>query len=72
MIEFSIYMDEISNKPARILTGIEVDAGLDEIFVSLAAAGETRLPVKAGNFARFDGVLIKGKSITETIVEERS
>jgi len=64
-------MDEVSNKPARILTDIEVNAGLDEILDSLAAAGEIRLPVKAVKVARFNGVSIKGKSITETIADER-
>ena len=64
-------MDEISNKPAHILTGIEANTGLDKILVSLAAAGEIRLPVKAGKVARFAGVSIRGKSITETIVDDR-
>ena len=61
-------------KPIAIihdLADIEVNAGQDEVLASLAAAGKIRLPLKAGKAAQFDGVSIKGKSITETIVEDR-
>ncbi|MEW5744483.1 MAG: type II toxin-antitoxin system prevent-host-death family antitoxin [Nitrospirota bacterium] len=61
-------------KPIAIihdLTGIEVNAGQDEILASLASTGKVRLPVRTGSVKRFDGVSIKGKSITDTILEDR-
>jgi prevent-host-death family protein len=78
------YLDEVKKggrvivtdrgKPIAIihdLTGIDVNAGQDEILASLAAAGKVRLPVRAGRVKKFDGAIIKGKSITETITEDR-
>jgi len=53
------------------LTGIEADAGQEEILASLAASGKVRLPVRAGGVEKFEGVSIRGKSITETILEDR-
>ncbi|MBI5641114.1 MAG: type II toxin-antitoxin system prevent-host-death family antitoxin [Nitrospirae bacterium] len=61
-------------KPIAIihdLTGVEVNAGQDEVLASLAADGKVRLPVRAGGVNKFDGATIKGKSITETILEDR-
>ncbi|MDA8168502.1 MAG: type II toxin-antitoxin system prevent-host-death family antitoxin [Nitrospiraceae bacterium] len=61
-------------KPIAIihdLAGIEANAGRDEILASLASAGKVRLPVRAGGTRKFDGVSIKGKSITCTILEDR-
>ena len=61
-------------KPIAIihnLSGIEVNAGQDEILASLAAAGKVRLPVRPGGIKKFDGVTIQGKSITKTILEAR-
>ncbi len=61
-------------KPIAIihdLTGIEVNAGRDEILASLAAAGKVRFPVRSGGVKKFEGTTIKGKSITETILEDR-
>ena len=61
-------------KPVAIihdLTGVEADAGQEEILASLAASGKIRLPVRAGGVKKFDGVAIKGKSITKTILEDR-
>ena len=53
------------------LTGIEADAGQDEILASLASAGKVRLPVRVGRVKKFEGVSIRGRSITETILEDR-
>lgn len=61
-------------KPVAIihdLSGIEADAGQDEILASLASAGKLRLPIRAGGVKKFEGVSIRGKSITGTILEER-
>jgi prevent-host-death family protein len=78
------YLDEVKKggrvivtdrgKPIAIihdLTGIDVNAGQDEILASLAAEGKVRLPVRAGRVKKVDGAIIKGKSITETITEGR-
>jgi len=61
-------------KPIAIihdLTGVEANAGQDEVLASLASAGRIRLPVRAGGVKKFDGVSIRGKSITDTILEDR-
>ncbi|MDA8089268.1 MAG: type II toxin-antitoxin system prevent-host-death family antitoxin [Nitrospiraceae bacterium] len=61
-------------KPIAIihdLTGIETNASQNEILASLASAGKVRLPVRTGGVKRFDGVSIKGKSITDTVLENR-
>ena len=61
-------------KPVAILhdlSNIEIDAGQDEVLASLAATGKVRLPVRAGGIRKFKGTVIKGKSISETIVEDR-
>lgn len=61
-------------KPVAILhdlTNIEIDAGQDELLASLAAAGKVRLPVRAGGIRKFKGTVIKGKSISESIIEDR-
>jgi prevent-host-death family protein len=55
----------------RDLTGVDAHAGQDEIIASLAASGKVRLPVRAGGVKKFDGATIRGKSITETILESR-
>ncbi len=53
------------------LAGVEVNADREEILASLAASGKVRLPVRAGGLKKFDGAAIKGRSITETILEDR-
>ncbi len=61
-------------KPIAILhdlTGIEVNAGQDEVLASLAAAGKIRLPTRAGGVKPFKGVSVKGRSIVETMIEDR-
>jgi hypothetical protein len=61
-------------KPVAILhdlSNVEIDAGLDEVLASLAAAGKVRLSARAGGIRKFKGTVIKGKSISETIVEDR-
>jgi prevent-host-death family protein len=61
-------------KPVAILhdlSNIEVDAGHDEVLASMAAAGKVKLPVRGGGIRNFKATLIKGKSISETIVEDR-
>ena len=61
-------------KPIAIihdLTGIEANASQNEILASLASAGKVRLPVRTGGVKKFEGVSIKGKSITETVLENR-
>lgn len=61
-------------KPIAIihdLTSIETNASQDETLAFLAAAGKIRLPLRAGGVKKFDGVTIKGKSITETILQDR-
>jgi prevent-host-death family protein len=61
-------------KPIAIihnLTEVERNAGQDEILASLAAAGKVRLPLRAEGVKNFGGAVIKGKSITETILEDR-
>ncbi len=78
------YLDEVKKggqvivtdrgKPIAIihdLTDIEPHASQDEIFASLAAAGKIRLPVRKGGVKGFEGATIKGKSITQTILENR-
>lgn len=61
-------------KPIAIihdLTGIETNASQNEVLASLASAGKIRLPVRAGGVKKFEGVSIKGKSITDTVLENR-
>ncbi len=61
-------------KPIAIihdLTGIETNASHNEILASLASAGKIRLPVRTGSVKKFEGVSIKGKSITDTVLESR-
>lgn len=61
-------------KPVAILhdlSSVEIDAGQDEVLASLAAAGKVRLPVRASGIRKFKYTVIKGKSISETIVEDR-
>ncbi len=78
------YLDEVKKggqiivtdrgKPIAIihdLTDIEPHASQNEILASLAAAGKIRLPIRKGGVREFEGASIKGKSITETILEDR-
>jgi prevent-host-death family protein len=78
------YLDEVKKggqiivtdrgKPIAIihdLTDIEPHASQNEILASLAAAGKIRLPIRKGGVRKFEGASIKGKSITETILEDR-
>jgi prevent-host-death family protein len=53
------------------LSGIEPDAEQDEIFASLAAAGKVRLPVRQSGLNKYKGAILKGKSLSQTIVEDR-
>jgi prevent-host-death family protein len=61
-------------KPIAILhdlRNVEVSADQEEILASLAAAGKLRLPIRHGMLVRYEGATIRGKSLTETIIEER-
>ena|ERR1700690_418739 len=46
-------------------------SNLDETLASLDAAQKRGLSVRSGDFRPFDGVSVKGKSITETLLEAR-
>lgn len=61
-------------KPVAILhdlSGPEPTAGIDEALASLAAAGRLRLPKRSGGLVKYEGALLRGKSITDTILEDR-
>ncbi|HMK43170.1 MAG TPA: type II toxin-antitoxin system prevent-host-death family antitoxin [Dissulfurispiraceae bacterium] len=55
----------------RDLTGMETSANENELLACLAAVGKVRLPASTGPLKAFEGVSIKGASITETVTEER-
>jgi hypothetical protein len=49
----------------------EKEASLEEKLVSLAKQGKIRLPLKKGKMNPFKPIKIKGKPLSETIIEER-
>lgn len=61
-------------KPVAILHNldtIEKGASLEEKLASLAKQGKIRLPLKKGKMKPFKPIKIKGKPLSETIIEER-
>lgn len=53
------------------LSTIEANAGRDEIIAFLAASGKVRLPIREGGIREHDGAVLQGKSITDTVIEDR-
>lgn len=61
-------------KPVAILHSLdkaEKTAGLEERLASLAKQKMIRLPLKKGKLKLFKPIKIKGKPLSETIIEER-
>jgi prevent-host-death family protein len=61
-------------KPVAILhdlSTVDVNAGRDEIIAFLAASGKVRLPEREGGIREFDGTILEGKSIRDTVIEDR-
>jgi len=55
----------------RNLDSIEENANMEEKLAGLASQGKIRLPLKKGRPTPFKPVKIKGKPLSETILEER-
>ena len=53
------------------LDTVEENAGIEERLASLAKQGKIRLPLKNAGLKPFKPLKIKGKPISETIIEER-
>ncbi|MBM4277035.1 MAG: type II toxin-antitoxin system Phd/YefM family antitoxin [Deltaproteobacteria bacterium] len=55
----------------RNLDSVEQNASLEEKLASLAKQGKIRLPAKKPKWTPFKPLRIKGKPLSETILEER-
>ncbi|TAL25705.1 MAG: type II toxin-antitoxin system prevent-host-death family antitoxin [Nitrospirae bacterium] len=53
------------------LDAVEKSAGIEERLASLAKQGKIRLPLKSAGLKPFKPVKVKGKPVSETIIEER-
>jgi antitoxin (DNA-binding transcriptional repressor) of toxin-antitoxin stability system len=61
-------------RPIAILHNLDTaakEAGVEEKLASLAKQGKIRLPLKKGKMKPFKPIKIKGRPLSETIIEER-
>ena len=68
-----MYQKEIRNEKRDRINNILIDSGMStkEKLKSLAKEGKIRLPKKKGKIPHFEAIKIKGKLLSEIIIDNR-